>query len=400
MPRWIGILCWCFMAAQAQAWDKAGQFQWPVDRTQYWPACGRSGYLLPTQTHLQYGGHVADSLHVGEDWNGVCGDSTDITGRLYPVADGVIQLIDNRSGADSGKFGKMIAVRYTLPGGTRVDCYYMHLSSITSSLRVGDTVSPNQLIAIIGDGNGSYPRNAHLHWEARLDTSLDARTNPYYGGVLSNGTPREPATPRNLLRYTSPSLLVDDRLERQIVTLSVGNRIPFTVSRHAPSYTAYVEDILTRNRYSIRQAVQSGLVEQYGVIWRGDDGRLYYNSNFESLFFYPGRTYYLKLLRSQAALHILLPGDHYRADRARQDMICTASRDSNFTEVMTNRYYEDLGWDPNWQLRYMMFKTRYSQHWIYHITNKQNPLLRYTAYNDTTNGQWRDWQWVDWNRLY
>ncbi len=293
----------------------------------------------------------------------------------------------------------MIAVRYTLPDGVRVDCYYMHLTSITPDLTVGTLVSPNQVIAIIGDGNGSYPGDAHLHWEVRLNTSFIARTNPYYGGIQANGTPREPPSPQNLLRYTSPSLFVDDRKERQIVTLSVGSRIPFTVSRNTPSYTAYVEDILTRNRYSIRQAVQAGLVEQYGVIWRGDDGRLYYDSSF-NVFFYPGRTYYLKLLRSQAALHVLLPGDHYRADRARQDMIYTASRDSNFTEVMTNRYYEDLGWDPNWQLRYMKFKTSYSEHWIYQVTNKQNPLLRYTAYNDTTNGQWRGWQWVDWNRLY
>jgi hypothetical protein len=69
-----------------------------------------------------------------------------------------------------------------------------------------------ETIARLGDANGFYVNAAHLHFEMRRDTSVSVTTNPYYN----------PLTVSTALRYSSPSLFIDDRSKGQVYTLLNG----------------------------------------------------------------------------------------------------------------------------------------------------------------------------------
>lgn len=60
--------------------------------------------------------------------------------------------------------GNMVKVEYAKPDGSKLQCIYMHLSSI--GVKVGDTVNAGQVIGVSGNtGRSSGP---HLHFETKM----------------------------------------------------------------------------------------------------------------------------------------------------------------------------------------------------------------------------------------
>ncbi len=121
------------------------------------------------------------------------------------------------------------------------------------------------------------------------------------------------------------------------------------------------------------------------------------------MFFGSGNTYAIWSFVNDAKITILVPGDHFRADRARQDMVKFASGDARFTDVKTETYGELLSWTPDWELRYMAFRYssagRSGSAYFNQATLKSNPLVRYTSFYDPDTRQWTNWIPLDWNVL-
>lgn len=81
----------------AYAGNTAGVFQLPFDSNQRWSDCRDIGYKpLADQIFMNF---LADKnkYHLAEDWNGVCGGSTDLGAPLFASADGVVQDLDDKA---------------------------------------------------------------------------------------------------------------------------------------------------------------------------------------------------------------------------------------------------------------------------------------------------------------
>ena len=358
----------------------AGVFQMPFSPpSSYKPTPEQ--YTMQWNTDFQ-------KYHLAEDWNGIGGGSTDMGYPLYAIADGVVIAVDN-IGTVVPSIGKAIKVRYTLPDGKQVDSVYMHVQDIF--VIENAIVVPGQKIATIGDGNGYYLNNAHLHWEMRTDLSLELRKNPYYN----------PLSVVNARKYIAPSLFVDDRIGGISIPITNGNWVLFIVQNYTPSSTAYIQN-QSNERFSIKRAVDTGLIASYGVIWQGTNGVWYYNPDVTQIFFEPGVNYAVFAKGNSLSLNLLFPGNNYKGDRARIDMVRAATADARFTNVRTETYAENLSWDPAWELRYMGFgfSTTGNLVSINQATNKANPFIRYTTYYDPATNQWTPWVEVGKNTLY
>jgi hypothetical protein len=252
-----------------------------------------------------------DGYHTGEDW-GLSG-ANDANKPLYALATGRVVWIDNRSGSDS--IGKTIYVRYKLPDGAEVDSVYIHLASIEPGLSQGSDVSKGQRIATIGNSNGYYGTSYHLHWEMQVDLDIPLRSNSYLGG-----TGRLPMSPSNILKYTSPSLFVDDRSQAEAqMIFNAGAWNFFTVDDYAPSSTAYL-NIGDGDLYTIQRAVDMGKIASYGVIFNKGDGWRYYH-DVMAIVFEPGVEYAIWLRQGTGVFYTMPPGHNWQQDRAFFDMV-------------------------------------------------------------------------------
>jgi hypothetical protein len=235
------LLCALFVSGNALA-ATAGLFQVPYDTSA--GTYGWEGYHM-----IWYeddgAGNLIQGYHMGEDWNRGSG-SADEGDRLNALADGKVIYV-NHSGLP-GK-GKVVIVRYTLPNGDTVDGVYYHCKTIV--VNDNDIVTRGQKIAELGGTFGYVP---HLHWQMETDPNLSIYTNPYHGKQQSGGPARDPMTPANALRYTSPSLFVDDRKSEEepggFAMATGGYYTIFTMAGNAPSSTAYVERVVTLYRAS------------------------------------------------------------------------------------------------------------------------------------------------------
>jgi peptidase M23-like protein len=354
-----------------------------------WPFAPSGSYNRTSGQYFMQWNPDFQKYHLADDWNGSGGGSADLGLPLYALADGIVQYKDDRAIRHS--IGKVLIVRYTLPDGSQVDSVYEHMQKIL----VGGPPTPvvkGQQIATIGDANGYYLNQAHLHWELRRDLSLTANNpeaNPYVN----------PLTIQTALKYTSPSLFVDDRHYPFSNTLTYRAWTYISWHFNAPSSTTYVQ--YNGQRYSLKRAIASGLIYQY--VYEQRAGQWYYYPNVADVFFSNGNTYAIYANVQGATVNIFVPGDHYRADRARQDMIKAANRDSRFANIKTETYGENLGWGSDWELRYMAFGYTSSSGsgttYFNQATFKSNPLLRYTSFYDPDRNQWTAWAQVNMNTL-
>lgn len=364
----------------------SGSFQTPYNANENWDCDGNgiidnTGYKLD-QYNTQWNPTFV-KYHLGEDWNGKCGGSTDLGKPVYAIADGTVQYVDN-IGVITPSIGRAVIVRHTLPDNSTVDGVYYHLQNVV--VTTGSSVTKGQQVGTIGDANGYYARAAHLHFEVRSDQTLAPLSNPYRNSLEVS----------YVLRYRAPSLFVDDRAREYSNTLTVGTWTYISVPYNAPSSTAYVEE--GGQRYSLSRAVALGKIWQ--TVWKRVGSNWTTYSDINQVFFEPGDITYAIYSYVSARLVILLPGNNYKADRARMDIARAISGDVRFTDIKSETYGENPGWDPSWELRWMGCNTTsYGVVNVFQATSKTNPLDRYTEFYDPQTGAWSGWQWRNWNVL-
>lgn len=378
-----------------------GSFVLPISDSQTGPQCGTPGSKRD-QYHMQLNEDLSTpKYHMGEDWNGECVGDADENYPLRAIADGKVVYIDNYDEyallGIQGR-GKQLYIRYSFPyahGPNDVqsfDSAYVHINGVVSgvtwsSASGGSTVTKGQTVAYLGGTGG--PWTAHLHWEAQWDDSLSVDENPYLNPLYKD----------RALKYRPPAMIVDDR--RDILSYIVpasGSWHSFTMQGNAPSSTMYV--LHNGQRKSLKNAIVAGWIPKEGII-HYSNGSWYYYYNVDYNFFENGKIYAVKTLISGPTHHIPVPRNNYQEDRSRLDMIHAVENDSRFVSVRTETYERNPNWDPSWELHKMSFNlTSGGTAWVNQATNKNNRLIRYTAYYDPDLKKWTNWVWVDWNRLY
>ncbi|HWY39836.1 MAG TPA: M23 family metallopeptidase [Chthoniobacterales bacterium] len=129
---------------------------------------------IPTASHFDFplgneNGAMAynaqrftENKHLGDDWNGIGGENSDLGDPIYAIADGRV-LLAREGGLGWGNI--VILLHAYLENGRRkyVQSYYGHVQDML--VRPGETVKRGQQIATVGTANGRY--FAHLHFEMR-----------------------------------------------------------------------------------------------------------------------------------------------------------------------------------------------------------------------------------------
>lgn len=335
-------------------------------------------------------GKSVNKFHMGEDWNGKCGNDTDEGYPLLAIADGEVAFVDN-TGTVSGQ-GKRLYIRHTFPyahnttGVMVVENAMLHLQGMGTGIVNGAKVKKGQTVAHLGkSGTGS----AHLHWEMRYDlsSSTPSSANPY-NPVL---------TISNALKYLPPSLVVDDR--RYYHTWSANNSTwsYYKPLGNSPSSIAYV--VKDSVHKSLKNAVDAGRITSRNIQFKKSDGKwYYYTSNVDAHFFEAGKEYRVMSTLAGVTYYLPIPGNKFQPDRARLDMINAVKDDTRFVSFSTkiDEYVMDVNWHTDWVLHTMLFTltsgeiTKVAQ-----ITNKANPLHRQITFFDPDLGIW-----TDWNKLY
>lgn len=391
---WATLLAVMWFSSVAYAGNTAGVFRFPFNPAQQWnvQGCTNIGFtdinpnglvFMELNTTLSSGA----KYHLGEDWNGVCGGSTDKGADLNAIADATVQdaLMEGRSGG-------WLLLRLSLPDATSRYVLYEHILDIAINPRTGqkfktpDAVYQGEVVAHLGDGNGEW--GYHLHFEMRRDNSLSLYQNPYYN----------PLEVQTALKYTSPSLFIDDRRYPFVQPLLNNAWTYMAWPYNAPSSTAFVE--YNGERYSLARAVQAGYIYKYVYEWR--NGQWYYYPDIANVFFSAGNTYAVWSFVSGAMLNILVPGNNYKDDRAKIDMIWAVAADVNFKYVKPDDfvwYYSDQSFDYHYMQFIYNSGNGNQTVYVYHASLKSNPLVRFTTYLDPITGNWNGWTRINSNTL-
>lgn len=148
--------------------------------------------------------------HLGDDFNGIGGEHSDLGDPVYAVADGSVIY----TGWPSDGWGNVVIILHRLPDGRLVESFYGHLDKINTT--VGNRIRRGDKLGTVGNANRRY--FAHLHFELRTSPTLDCGAgyadNPLdrLSGELSlrkwrgrpddrlSGPPRG-ATPESILNF-------------------------------------------------------------------------------------------------------------------------------------------------------------------------------------------------------
>jgi hypothetical protein len=224
----------------------------------------------------------------------------------------------------------------------------------------------------------------------RKDTSISWNTDPYVN----------PLTISKALKYTSPSLFVDDRKNQQTMAILNNNWLYFSVPSSAPSSTAFIE--YSGLRRSLLRASNLAWIYKYVFVWQNNRWESF--SDITQVWFEAGKTYAVYGFVSGATLNVLIPGNDFQEDRAKIDMIRTLGSKLNpdFTSVLPENI---TSWeDANFVYYKMPFvyndgsanRTGYARQ----ATQKSLPLIRWQSYDDPITMQSVAWQRIDINVLY
>lgn len=106
--------------------------------------------------------------HLGDDWNGIGGENTDLGDPVYAVATGRVVYAEQLGGG----WGGVVLVQHRVEdgeGGHRpLQVFYGHLLEI--GVQPGDLLRRGEVVGTVGNAGGRYW--AHLHLEMR---EFDAR---------------------------------------------------------------------------------------------------------------------------------------------------------------------------------------------------------------------------------
>jgi len=112
-----------------------------------------------------------ENRHLGEDFNGVGGQDSDLGDPVFAVADGKVLY----AGVPSPGWGNVVMLLHETGEAKMVESVYGHLDAIR--VPVGGQVRRGDIIGTIGSAEGRYL--AHLHFELRSAPALD--TGAGYG---------------------------------------------------------------------------------------------------------------------------------------------------------------------------------------------------------------------------
>lgn len=103
--------------------------------------------------------------HLGEDFNGIGGEDSDLGDPVFAVADGKVIY----AGTPSSGWGNLVMLLHEREDGTILESVYGHLDSIR--VPVGGQIRRGEVLGTIGSAEGRYL--AHLHFEMRRAPALD-----------------------------------------------------------------------------------------------------------------------------------------------------------------------------------------------------------------------------------
>ncbi len=366
------ILVFCCVSASSIA----TQFDWPVypkdnyrcDQDQFEYNPDHSGY------------------HLGEDWNGKGGMSTDKGNPVYCVANGRVVKVDNTELKND--WGKVIVVAHTLPSLEIVYSVYTHLQKILVSK--GQDVLLGKQIGTIGDANGYYLNAAHLHFAIMKRGPFPPKAKGYVKELYLDTADD----------YYIPSLFISNRQNPTVISLNSGSWKNFTVVDQTPISTAYVEvknRVTGSNQYhSFTEALTGGTLKPV-IKSSGPAGVLQVGpSQLPDFIFMPnGTKYALKSVPASSLYQvslILFPikvDEETMALRAKSDMLCSAyAYGPEFISAFMNTFrFETLTWPDGSLLAWwvgMGFETTpgIDSSFYYYLSVNQAPLIGRWPYYD------------------
>ncbi len=374
--------------------ESTGPTSLPFNENQTGPSCSTSGWSIDGdshQSHMEYNSSIG-KFHMGEDWNGKCGGNTDEGYPSLAIADGEVVGVENDTGNNQGK---RLYLRHTFPysqntaGVMVVESAMLHLQKIGSGIVDGAKVKKGQTVAYLGKTGTA---SAHLHWEMRYDLSIEKPldTNPYNALLTIDMA----------VKYLPPSLVVDDRRYSQTWSANNVTWSYYKPLLNSPSSLAYVKKGGVVKTF--RHAVEAGWITSRNIQFKKSDGKwYYYTTNVDAHFFEAGKEYRVMSTLSGVTYYLPTPSNNFQPDRARLDMINAVRDDDRFVSFDTTDHKVMTDWHPDWILHMMAFTFDSGKPAaVAQITNKANPLIRYTTFINPNTNDWTDWKVVDWNKLY
>lgn len=354
------------LCAPTQSLALADSFGLPVDSP--------SGYY-DAQGFLKYNTSFG-KYHLGEDWNGNGGGSTDYGKPVLAIASGRVTFVSNLGGS----WGKVAIIRHQLPDGMQINSLYAHLSRIL--IKEGDHVQRGCQVGEIGDAEGYYKGKAHLHLELRTDSALERIVGGGYVASLNETS--------TIGDYSDPTRFIQGRLLSSVSALSFGwNSVTSKFTSGANFNSGWLDYYGTR--FSITDAVNANLVYYLVYQWVNGSWRTF---DIRTGTFNPGDTYWIYSFANDVSLAFY--GQYDLDQQAFQDIADTAATDSRLSSVGAGSVGKDFDSDVYWTWRWIDY--RFNGWWttrIYHITLKGDPLVRYTLYWDPSAGRW-----VGWNQAF
>ena len=386
-------LCAVFLVAPALVGAKpvAGQFGWPILRTDSGPSCDRAGVKIDQQ-HFDFFEEVG-KYHSGEDWNGLCNGDTDLGYPLRAVADGVVSGINTAT--YNGGQGMKIFVRHRFPyfyeedGLKNVYFAYLHLNSFSENIHVGRVVPKGLEIAQMGytGTSGKFPYKAHLHIQALWDDGggKDAvLENPYV----------EHLTPETIMEQCSPSLLLDDRARVDEYGDNQKGWYIFRSIDYAPWSTAYFQK--GTEKKSIPKAIEAGWVYRHIPSYSVENGWEFFDDLEDSMCYKDG-WYAFYAWQTGIKLMVPVPGNNQKYQRALYDCGKALHRWGDASHMYPDRFEERSG--STWHLSFFPFKTRTEKlGYVFHYTHQKYPLYRVTRIHD--GSRWYGYEYINQNKLY
>ncbi len=122
--------------------------------------------LTPARSTRKFGAHRDGVSDPGRCGQGHCGvDLAGPRGRpVVAVAWGTVVRVEHSTRGRDGRSGRYVRIEHP----ERVFTAYMHLDEIAAELKVGDEVTPGQLLGTLGK-TGIYSGEQHLHFALEIE---------------------------------------------------------------------------------------------------------------------------------------------------------------------------------------------------------------------------------------
>jgi Peptidase family M23 len=140
-------------------------FMTPVAETFDFPVGAESGSYTYNAQPFMMMNEARGAPHLGDDFNGIGGQNTDLGDFVFAAADGLVVY----TGIPSEGWGNVIIMNHKLLDGNMIQTMYAHLYRI--NVKLDQLVGRGEKIGLIGNADGLYA--AHLHYEMRVGDGVD-----------------------------------------------------------------------------------------------------------------------------------------------------------------------------------------------------------------------------------